>query len=630
MKKIKLSIIIPFYNLQKYTDELLAVLAPQVTDEIEVIVVDDGSPEPFETEYDFVKIVRKENGGCSTARNKGLDNASGEYVSFLDADDMVASFYVKRILEELPRGYDVIELSWKSLHDTGEQHNVKLNSIKDKLPNPSVCCRIFRRAFIGSRRFNELKDSTEDEDFVRRIGLYDEDPDYKRGVIPEYLYFYRADRPGSKYKKFRKGLMKTKRCIYYYPEVTADRRDIIEAIIEDNKTKSVWLMTNKCDVPELQRYCKIIPPTTTFCHEKKGEPYPGLKLIIPPLKVQVVLYVEYTTAVGGIGTFVYNFCKNMAKDIDMVVVHKNMEPRQQERLKKIVRVMRETRELQIVCDTIILNRLTDKVPSGITYNKSIQLCHGCKVNVPIPRGRDYLVNVSEAAKKSWGDDSKDGIVIRNFVTIEEASFLFLVSATRIGAIDKGGNDSRMRKLAQMLDRSDISWVWLNFSERPLDNMPKRFVNMQPETNIQGYIKKATYLIQLSDNESFSYTLTEALSNGTPVICTPMPVIKEIGVEDGVNAHVVPYDMDFDIHKLLQVPEFEYHYNNDEIKDKWMELLKKPIVIKDRADDVEVVVMVQSYYDKELGREVYRGNRFRVDPKRAEMLRMKGLVRIERR
>ncbi len=630
MKKIKLSIIIPFYNLQKYTDLLLEVLAPQITNETEVIVVDDGSPVPFETDCDFVKIIRKENGGCSTARNRGLDEAKGEYVVFPDADDMVASFYVSRIMEEMSKGYDVIEFSWKSLNDTGEQHNVKLNSIADKLPNPSVCCRAFKRSFIGSRRFNELKDSTEDEDFVRRIGLYDEKPTYKRGVIPEYMYFYRADRTDSKYKRFRKGLMKTKRCIYYYPEVTKDRIDIYDAIVKDNKTKSVWLLTNKCEFPDLQRYCKIIPPTTTFCHEKKGDPFPGAKLIIPPLKVKVVLYVEYTTAVGGIGTFVYNFCKYMAKDIDMVVVHKNMEPRQQERLKKIVRVMSESRDLEIVCDTIILNRLTDKIPAGITYKKSIQVCHSCKINALIPRNRDYIVNVSQAAKESWGDVAKDGIVIKNFVDTDAAPFLFLVSATRVGAIDKGGNDMRMRKLAEKLEKSNISWVWLNFSDRTLDNMPKRFVNMRPETNIQGYIRKATYLIQLSDNESFSYVLTEALSNGTPVICTPMPVIKEIGIEEGVNAHVVPYDMNFDVNRLLQVPEFEYHYDNEEIKDKWMELLDKPATIMERLNDVEVVVMTQSYYDKQLGRDVYRGNRFSVDPKRAEELRMKGLVRIERR
>lgn len=630
MKKIKLSIVIPFYNLQKYTDLLLDALAPQITDETEVIVVDDGSPVPFETEWEFVKVYRKENGGCSTARNRGLDEAKGEYVVFPDADDIVASFYVSRIMEEIPKGYDVIEFSWKSLNDTGEQHNVKLNSIADKLPNPSVCCRVFKRSFIGSRRFNELKDSTEDEDFVRRIGLYDDKPTYKRGVIPEYMYFYRADRTDSKYKRFRKGLMKTKRCIYYYPEVTKDRIDIYDAIVKDNKTKSVWLLTNKCEFPDLQRYCKIIPPTTTFCHEKKGDPFPGAKLIIPPLKVKVVLYVEYTTAVGGIGTFIYNFCKYMSKYIDMVVVHKNMEPRQQARLKKIVRVMSESRDLEIVCDTIILNRLTDKIPAGITYKKSIQVCHSCKINALIPRNRDYIVNVSQAAKESWGDVAKDGIVIKNFVDTNAAPFLFLVSATRVGAVDKGGNDMRMRKLAEKLEKSNISWVWLNFSDRTLDNMPKRFVNMRPETNIQGYIRKATYLIQLSDNESFSYVLTEALSNGTPVICTPMPVIKEIGIEEGVNAHVVPYDMNFDVNRLLQVPEFEYHYDNEEIKDKWMELLDKPATLMERTNDVEVVVMIQSYYDKQLGRDVYRGNRFSVDPKRAEELRMKGLVRIERR
>ena len=66
---IKLSIIIPAYNAEPYIDELINSLKPQITDEVEVLVVDDGSRQPYLAPYDFVKVFRKENGGCSTARN---------------------------------------------------------------------------------------------------------------------------------------------------------------------------------------------------------------------------------------------------------------------------------------------------------------------------------------------------------------------------------------------------------------------------------------------------------------------------------------------------------------------------------------------------------------------------------
>ena len=113
---IKLSIIIPYYNAKEYTDELLDCLSPQLTDEIEVILVDDGSTEPFETPYEWCHVIRKQNGGCSTARNMGLDNAKGEYIFFLDADDLVAKDFIKRVFDTIDKEQpDVIEFSLKSL-----------------------------------------------------------------------------------------------------------------------------------------------------------------------------------------------------------------------------------------------------------------------------------------------------------------------------------------------------------------------------------------------------------------------------------------------------------------------------------------------------------------------------------
>lgn len=71
--KYKLSIIISYYNLKPYTDELLDVLAPQITPEVDVIVVDDGSKEPYKTDYKWCRVERKENGGCASARNRGIE-----------------------------------------------------------------------------------------------------------------------------------------------------------------------------------------------------------------------------------------------------------------------------------------------------------------------------------------------------------------------------------------------------------------------------------------------------------------------------------------------------------------------------------------------------------------------------
>ena len=96
MKKI--SVIIAAYNAQQYLDQTMVSILNQSMDlgDYEVIIVDDGSTDEtpdilrrYEKDYDAVHVISKENGGPSSARNLGLDHASGEYIYFLDADDIV-------------------------------------------------------------------------------------------------------------------------------------------------------------------------------------------------------------------------------------------------------------------------------------------------------------------------------------------------------------------------------------------------------------------------------------------------------------------------------------------------------------------------------------------------------------
>lgn len=90
----KVSIIVPIYNVEKYLDRCMQSLLNQTLKDIEIILVDDGSPDhcpQMSDEYakndPRVKVVHKNNGGLGYARNSGLDVATGEYVAFVDSDD---------------------------------------------------------------------------------------------------------------------------------------------------------------------------------------------------------------------------------------------------------------------------------------------------------------------------------------------------------------------------------------------------------------------------------------------------------------------------------------------------------------------------------------------------------------
>ncbi|MBR3646098.1 MAG: glycosyltransferase family 2 protein [Lachnospiraceae bacterium] len=94
MSDIKVSVIIPVYNVDKYLKQCLDSLVNQTLKDIEIICVDDGSTDgslailkEYADKYDTVQVIEQQNAGAGAARNNGLKIAKGEYLSFLDSDD---------------------------------------------------------------------------------------------------------------------------------------------------------------------------------------------------------------------------------------------------------------------------------------------------------------------------------------------------------------------------------------------------------------------------------------------------------------------------------------------------------------------------------------------------------------
>ena len=107
----KVSIIVPVYGVEKYIEECILSLLAQTYENLEVLLVDDGgkdrSPEicdAYVTKDERVKVIHKPNGGAASARNAGIDAATGDYVCFVDGDDAVDPRYVERLLETVQKG----------------------------------------------------------------------------------------------------------------------------------------------------------------------------------------------------------------------------------------------------------------------------------------------------------------------------------------------------------------------------------------------------------------------------------------------------------------------------------------------------------------------------------------------
>lgn len=615
---MKLSIIIPYFNTKEYTDELLDVLSRQMKKGVEVILIDDGSDTPYTRKFKFLTIIRTKNGGQSKARNLGLNSANGDYIQFIDSDDMVADNFIERLLGEIAGSPDLIEYSWRSLNTNGAMFNSRVSK-GDRLWNPSACTRCFRRELIGNVRFNEQKDACEDEEFTRKLGIFRHPLNV--AIIPEYMYFYRTDVEGSNTKKYKSGLCKTKRIVYFYEKVTKDRKDILKEIKKEDKKNEVFLLTYQNDIPELELYCQIRRPYPLWTHYLKGEPYKGCNVIQVPEQYKTVLFINYLHVIGGIETFIYHFARIM--NVTLIVGSIHVE--QREKLSRVCEVVDYDPRGSYHCDTLILLRILDKMPDNIFCKRSVRMCHGCRTNPNwhIPQDADFIVNVSEASRKSFDKEAKYGMVIHNPIIKSDKKALILVSATRIPAPDKGTNEQRMRTLADRLNEAQIPFIWFNFSDGQINNPPRGMINLPKEEDIQPYIKRADYLVQLSDSEAWSYSVLEALVNGTAVLVTPFPSAIEMGIEDGKNGYIIPFDMGFDVKRVQKIPQFEYEYSNEEIKKEWEKLMKKQ---KPKKKGTQVRVTT-TYQDTELKRLVSAGETITVSKERAKRIESAGFGEV---
>lgn len=102
---LKVSVIIPVYNVEKYLDKCVSSVVNQTYKNLEIILVDDGSPDKCPEMCDEwakkdsrIKVIHKENGGQGTARNMALDIMSGEYLTFVDSDDYITNNMIQELV----------------------------------------------------------------------------------------------------------------------------------------------------------------------------------------------------------------------------------------------------------------------------------------------------------------------------------------------------------------------------------------------------------------------------------------------------------------------------------------------------------------------------------------------------
>ena len=212
------SIIVPVYNAEKYLNRCIDSILSQTMTDFELLLIDDGSKDNFGRICDEyaekdarVRVFHKPNGGVSSARNLGLDNAKGKWITFVDADDRCSCNYLEHLLSKVDDDTDLI-ISYAVICDsTGEKAEVypeyKVNATNferlfvdsDMHWHTSPWAKLYRASIIyeNSLRFNEMMHIGEDADFLFSFMLITD----KIYVSSDTDYYYTCDVSGSLTKR---------------------------------------------------------------------------------------------------------------------------------------------------------------------------------------------------------------------------------------------------------------------------------------------------------------------------------------------------------------------------------------------------------------------------------------------
>ncbi len=207
-----ISVIVPIYNVEKYLDRCVKSIVDQTYTNLEIILVDDGSPDNCPAMCDAwaardsrIKVIHKQNGGLSDARNAGLKIATGEFISFIDSDDWIdLDFYQILYSTSIETNSEIVACELLEVYDEKSSHirydgNVECYTpeealstlIEGKIFKAIACNKLYKKQLLIGEHF-ERGVLHEDEFFTYRILAKANN----LAFVNKQLYFY-YQRSGS-------------------------------------------------------------------------------------------------------------------------------------------------------------------------------------------------------------------------------------------------------------------------------------------------------------------------------------------------------------------------------------------------------------------------------------------------
>ena len=289
------SIIVPVYNAEEYLDECVASVLGQTYKDIELLLIDDGSPDnsgalcdSFAKKDNRVKVFHKENGGTHTARNLGIEKSAGEYLMFMDPDDWIdlntVEFLVDKIKQE---NLDVVRFNF--VREFEKSSSMKKNTllketvyrneeckeicrqtvglIKDELKHPeslnflaSVCFNIYKKSiivdnkmsFYGIRELGTFSDGL----FNTEYYMYCDSFLY----VDKGFYHYRKTNSSSATSNYRENFLDKQNFLF----------SKIYTLIENSDIKDIEIAyNNRIAVGVMELCLNVLKRNSRFCEQYK-------------------------------------------------------------------------------------------------------------------------------------------------------------------------------------------------------------------------------------------------------------------------------------------------------------------------------------------------------------------------
>ena len=338
-----------------------------------------------------------------------------------------------------------------------------------------------------------------------------------------------------------------------------------------------------------------------------------------------VFYFQHINEIGGVETFLYNIARKYGGTHDITVFYKTGDQAQIDRLREYVSIRKWDGKSIIKCKKLFVNYGSEIIDHA-DAEEIIQVIHADYKTMNLQPNLDERITkriaVSELARDRFVEAGgpEPEVCYNPLAAAKPRKILRLVSATRLTQ-EKGL--ARIRKLANALNDAGVLFEWTIYTTTNQAAIyAPNVIPRPPRLDIADYIAAADYLVQLSDCEAYCYTLVEALSMGTPVIVTDLPVYNELGLDEK-NSIRLPLEMeDLPIEKIRKGLPRVKGYKPPE--DRWKEILaggapkyKKTIEVEATAEFMDLQAN---------GKKRKPGERWRVPMARADLLEERGLAK----